>query len=394
MTIDELIARWAAGFGKGFSFDGKGYLVRSAATELRLATKARDFDAKAYDEKSKLYLGGTANAREVDRMNEIVEPAGLIDGAYRKNPILLRQHCHDHPVGVVTMLKPEQDGLKFEAWCGDPASGPLTPMQAETRSLIAQRILRAVSIGFIPHKIRAPAYDERGDLVDPPVIEQWEMLELSVVSVPCNAGAIFEAKRFKAEVKPTEVQSLIFSKERFTKAEAVKWAKDHDFKANSVDETEDSWRLRQADPDEFEDGSFRTIELTDGIKAVIGKRKEGKSINFPRLGKDGKFISIPQERKTMDEVKELLKGIGASMSDLAKGINTLADGQKELLTGIQTLGKKPKEDKPKPEDDEDMEKRMKTLEAKVSEQGEEIKGLVSVAENLNKSLEALANANR
>lgn len=71
---------------------------------------------------------------------------------------------------------------------------------------------------------------------------------------------------------PASVQTLIFSKNRFTRAQAVKWARDHGFKASKVDETEQSFRLRQAEPSAFQAGTFRTIELTAGIRAVIGRR--------------------------------------------------------------------------------------------------------------------------
>lgn len=74
----------------------------------------------------------------------------------------------------------------------------------------------------------------------------------------------------------TTVQTLIFSKEKFKTSEAAQqWAKRHNFRSDKVDGTEDSWRLRQRDPELFDDKSFRTIELTDGVKAVIGKLKEG-----------------------------------------------------------------------------------------------------------------------
>ena len=72
---------------------------------------------------------------------------------------------------------------------------------------------------------------------------------------------------------PTKIQTLIFAKSVFTEAEAKAWAKKHDFKSGDVDETEDSFRLRQRDPGEFQKGSFRTITLTDGVKAVIGRPK-------------------------------------------------------------------------------------------------------------------------
>jgi hypothetical protein len=71
---------------------------------------------------------------------------------------------------------------------------------------------------------------------------------------------------------PTEMQSLIFSKDKFkTGAAATKWALDHEFKADKVDETQSSFRLRQRDPDDFVSTSFRTIEIDDGVSAVIGR---------------------------------------------------------------------------------------------------------------------------
>jgi HK97 family phage portal protein len=70
-----------------------------------------------------------------------------------------------------------------------------------------------------------------------------------------------------------EIQTLIFSKEKFPKKEdAINWAKDNGFLVTKEpDETADSWRIRQKDPDDFDAESFRTIELRDGVSAVIGK---------------------------------------------------------------------------------------------------------------------------
>ena len=73
----------------------------------------------------------------------------------------------------------------------------------------------------------------------------------------------------KQVTRAGSVQSLIFDKERFgTKAKAQQWAKDNDFKFGKVDETEDSWRLRQFPPGECRTG-FRTIDITDGVKGAL-----------------------------------------------------------------------------------------------------------------------------
>jgi uracil-DNA glycosylase len=73
----------------------------------------------------------------------------------------------------------------------------------------------------------------------------------------------------------TQIQTLIFDKEFFgTADEAKRWARDHDFKAPKVDETGDSYRLRQKEPGRFREGTFRTITLTEGVKAVIARPKD------------------------------------------------------------------------------------------------------------------------
>jgi hypothetical protein len=68
----------------------------------------------------------------------------------------------------------------------------------------------------------------------------------------------------------TEVQTLIFDPELFNKTEAKRWAKESGFKATKIDETRDSYRIRQKDPRSFKKTGFRTIDITEGVKAVIG----------------------------------------------------------------------------------------------------------------------------
>ncbi len=66
------------------------------------------------------------------------------------------------------------------------------------------------------------------------------------------------------------VQSLIFSKDDFSLDEARSWIGEHDeYADHGVDETETSYRFRQYDPEYF--SKFRTIVITDGIKAIYGQ---------------------------------------------------------------------------------------------------------------------------
>ena len=81
--------------------------------------------------------------------------------------------------------------------------------------------------------------------------------------------------------RPMKIQTLVFSKTCFRRAGAVAWAEKHDFQSDDVDETKASYRLRQADPDEFDPRTFRTIALPRHrwgggcVKAVVAKRRRG-----------------------------------------------------------------------------------------------------------------------
>lgn len=82
----------------------------------------------------------------------------------------------------------------------------------------------------------------------------------------------------KKEQGSLVIQSIICSKDVFkSEAEARKWIEEHNFSVEyGVDETDTSYRYRQRDPSDFIDDSFVTVQLTDGVVAVMGKLKENK----------------------------------------------------------------------------------------------------------------------
>lgn len=83
----------------------------------------------------------------------------------------------------------------------------------------------------------------------------------------------------------TEIQTLIFEKPTWDIPFAKHWAEKHDFMYGIVDEKPNSIRIRQRDPSYFVEDSFRTIDITDGVKAVIGCPIEtaarGKKLDIP-----------------------------------------------------------------------------------------------------------------
>jgi len=73
-----------------------------------------------------------------------------------------------------------------------------------------------------------------------------------------DKGIRFVIGRLKGKTSTT-VQTVVFDKKRWTKAQAAKWLKDNGFKAVTVRETGNSYRFRQRPPEDFEQKSFRTI---------------------------------------------------------------------------------------------------------------------------------------
>lgn len=90
-----------------------------------------------------------------------------------------------------------------------------------------------------------------------------------------------------------EVQSLVFTKEKFPKqSDATAWAEDHGFKSDKVDETEDSWRLRQFDPDTCVRDTHRSWELDEGVTAVGCKVREGDAVGAAANSGKAMFMTV------------------------------------------------------------------------------------------------------
>jgi hypothetical protein len=69
-----------------------------------------------------------------------------------------------------------------------------------------------------------------------------------------------------------------------------------------IDETESSYRYRQFDPSECEPGTVRTIKLTDGVSAVVCRRKSTSQKDIERMALD--MAAKAEEWKQFDRMRE------------------------------------------------------------------------------------------
>jgi HK97 family phage prohead protease len=131
-------------------------------------------------EDEKRIIRGTATTPQPDRIGDVVEPLGV----KFKNPLpLLHQHRSDQPVGTVRFDKPTKDGITFEARLPQiEEPGPLKDRVDTAWGEIKAGLVRAVSIGFrsLEHAVM-----ETGGLR----FIASEVLELSLVTIPAQAGA-------------------------------------------------------------------------------------------------------------------------------------------------------------------------------------------------------------
>ena len=71
----------------------------------------------------------------------------------------------------------------------------------------------------------------------------------------------------------TSIQVIIFSKQKFTTDQAQEWCKENNYKFDKLEETENTYRIRQELASAFRKNSLRTFTLEGGIKSIIGTKK-------------------------------------------------------------------------------------------------------------------------
>jgi HK97 family phage prohead protease len=139
---------------------------------------------------------GVVSTATVDRDDEVLLPEGARLHHYARNPILLWQHDPEKPIGTGDRgdIKATADGIRVAyrlARRPDWYTGEFFPDYV--RALIADGVLKGLSVGFrvLEGGIRNPSTKdiERFGQEVKRVINKWELLEVSVVSVPCNPDA-------------------------------------------------------------------------------------------------------------------------------------------------------------------------------------------------------------
>jgi HK97 family phage prohead protease len=146
-----------------------------------------DSSIKSVEEgETELKIAGYASTNSIDRSSDKILSTAWTKGGlknFQNNPILLFNHNYDKPIGRVVEVDTDSKGLRIK--------GVISKSAGDVYNLVKEGVLSTFSVGFM---IKDADYDKSADGL---IIKDAELLEVSVVSVPCNQDATFSvAKSF------------------------------------------------------------------------------------------------------------------------------------------------------------------------------------------------------
>lgn len=278
---------------------------------------------KAADTADGVRVVGYASTWVKDRDGERVHPQAFddtLEGYLSKNPIMLWQHNHNWPIGNVAKAEVDDSGLLIEGLVPPPAQGE-EGWAVSAFSKVKAGIVRTFSIGgFFNRTLGKELSDgEEPDVV----IDQVDLFEVSIVSVPSNPDSVFAAaaKAFAVNGRERTVSEGSHGKalEQVEQLLGVKSITDPDLATMSEEERRERFdELVASWPAELGYDDFRAVEnvaVKDGsLVALPGVADLMDRLYHPRpeLVKAGRVLSKNNEgklRAARDKLDEVLKQV-------------------------------------------------------------------------------------
>ncbi len=150
-----------------------------------------DWDVKHVTKSAdgKMVIKGFANTADKDRIGDVVLPSAFVKSLpeYMDNPVILFQHNWDKVIGKCikadVITEGEQKGLYIE--CEISGAGDV----ADVKTKILEGSLKTFSIGY--NELVADFDESAGANI----VKELELLEISVVTIPCNPKAKFTVEQ-------------------------------------------------------------------------------------------------------------------------------------------------------------------------------------------------------
>lgn len=127
-------------------------------------------------------IKGYANFNAPDSVKERLDPKSINTKRFSKNPILLFNHNMDYVIGKVVTIEPRDEGV----WAEAQISTSSDPKISYIRDLVLDDVLKTFSVRFADE-----IWEEDPDNPGVRVAKNWELQELSIVSIPMQADSTF-----------------------------------------------------------------------------------------------------------------------------------------------------------------------------------------------------------
>ena len=271
-----------------------------------------------------VFIEGYASTTDIDRSGDVVPKSVWEAGIqnYLKNPIILAQHDYDDPIGRMVDYKIDDKGLWVKARISSAAE--------ECFNLIKDKVLTAFSIGF---RIMDAEYNSAAEVF---LIKELELVEISVVSVPCNQNTLFDLskafsdaadyQKFKQQFAPngdsakglestTEAKSTTTKELEMTQEEMQKMLADAATKA-AQEATTSLLAAQAAKKLEEETAAKAAAELDARIKSAVAAQ-----VTVGESGAEKLLAEVTKRFEDQAEAsKSALAGLEAALKEKADEI--------------------------------------------------------------------------
>lgn len=303
---------------------------------MKLFTKA------TLDEKEKLFI---ASDGVEDRQGEIINQDGWNLENYKKNPVVMWAHNYEEPpIGIAEKLGFRTiDGKKKLVY--QPVFHRKTPMSNYIADLVDAGVLKASSVGFKPEEMNENEYTK------------LELLEISIVGVPANQGALqmayskgYDEKTVKKVFPDAVFEKAVIGYKKYPLSTANSWdgptemkdADTKDLKAmcawydSEKPEIKSSYKLPH-----HELSGYKTNwkGVVAAMAALMGARG---GVDIPESDRQGVYLHLAKhytdfdkeapELKNADEIVDKFveaKGADEKIIELTKTVNVFIDEVKQ-----------------------------------------------------------------
>lgn len=316
--------------------------MKNKVLHLNSAFTMKDLPNTGDSGTESVFIEGYASTTDIDRSGDVVPKSVWEAGIqnYLKNPIILAQHDYDDPIGRMVDYKIDDKGLWVKARISSAAE--------ECFNLIKDKVLTAFSIGF---RIMDAEYNSAAEVF---LIKELELVEISVVSVPCNQNTLFDLskafsdaadyQKFKQQFAPngdsakglestTEAKSTTTKELEMTQEEMQKMLADAASKA-AQEATTSLLAAQAAKKLEEETAAKAAADLDARIKSAVAAQVT--------VGESGAEKLLAEVTKRFEDQaaqsKSALAGLEAALTEKAAEIAKIQASKMQFTDGKQAGG--------------------------------------------------------